>query len=313
MKEVLMVSKRNVFTAAGIILSFVIAIGGWVLTGRLIDIESERLLSASMPFLVDIPIIESMYLSDDIDNDPNARLHLSEYEMVSILQNWGSLGQRRLHEPVAGQISMEQAIASGREGLDFLYEQSILSEEALVFYDVRAYLGQNIIPNNEQFLSLEYSYWNVGFANERLIVYMTINAATGQVWKIEVEETRSIIEESTSHIMLKVNNGEIMNALAAFISNLGIHPDDNASFELHPLESTSEFVSDQTGAVYFGGYALAVDSVLSGIGDRRGDAVIAHQSFADGSASAIISAVGMLTPDGILHFSRFNISLRGCQ
>ena len=49
-------NKQKVSTAAGIALSFAIAIGGWALTSKLIDIKSDALLSAKGITYIDVPM-----------------------------------------------------------------------------------------------------------------------------------------------------------------------------------------------------------------------------------------------------------------
>jgi len=107
--------KKNILTAVGIILSFAIAAGGWVVTSSLIDRESYRLLSGTTSFLVDIPTIELSH-SDEEMNYQNISLSLTDEEMISVLQNWELTDSIRLHEPAPGQIDMETAIMTGQEG-----------------------------------------------------------------------------------------------------------------------------------------------------------------------------------------------------
>jgi len=288
-------SKKIVFTAAGILLSFAIAVGGWVFTSWLIDIESHRLLSGTTSFLVDIPTMESTHPNNEND-DPNIRLGLTTGEIVSILQNWELIGNRRPHEPAAGQINMEQAIESGRLGLDFLYNQNALPEEVLEFSNVRATLNQNT-PYGGQFLPLRYSYWNVRFINDYVDVIMTINAVTGQVWRIEVSTTRQrMADESSSQtyrfetqVLLKLHRDEVISMLADFIADLEIHTDPN------PIS-------------FFGNLELVM---IAEYATERNDieTILVYQTFADSNAAAIISAIGVPTPDGMLHFERFNIFL----
>lgn len=283
-------NKRNLFTAVGILLSFAIAIGGWLLTSRLIDMESNRLLSATTPVLADTPHMESIHLIDSSSHDSSAPTRLSEHEIASIVQQWDSGGLTWLHEPSAGQINMEQAIALGREGLDFLYDQNILPAEVLEFHDVRAYLSQ-VIPNSGQSNPLEHSHWNVRFMNEYVDIYMTINAVTGQVWRMNATVLQG--DFGMSPIALHLSEDEIKAALSAFVSNLEIRPDGEIDLEIHVPADAIIMHPEEPG--------------LTPI--NFGDTVVARQNFADGSATAMIAITGTLPVDGISHLISFHISL----
>lgn len=289
-------SRRVIFTTAGIILSILIAIGGWILTNRLINMESERLLSGTTSFSVDIPVFDSLLMGDDDDNDPDANFFLSEHEIISIVRNWEALHQwepivqRRLHEPAPGQIDMPHAIESARAGLVFLYDYKILPAYVIEFNDVRAYLGQNI-SHNEEFLPLEYSYWNIRFFNDYAEILMTINAVTGQVWRIEINTSRAAGNGRTRPFAMELNNNEIQAALAAFMYNSGIgfHDDDvfGSAWGVHD----TELIAEQAW--------LMPIFVMPQIGHR----------FADNEGAAIISTTGIITEDEVLYFNRFIIAL----
>ena len=295
--------KRNVLTAIGIILSFVIAIGGWVVTSRLIDMESNRLLSGTRSFVVDIPTIESSeapYM-DDENGYPNIRLGLTDNEIVSILRNWELTNYRRPHEPAAGQIDMEQAIASGRAGLDFLYNHIHIPAEMLEFNNVGAILGQNV-PQSGAFLPLRYSYWSIRFTNENLDIRMTINAVTGQVWGIELQvdpDSRQYLavagldnrEILVQEAFLRVKIDEIDDILNAFMSDLGIHPNgaiEHRAFDIVGSNDTPP--TPPTREMHF-------------------ETTRVFQNFSDGNATAMITIVGTPLMEGIAHFNRFSIML----
>jgi len=285
--------KRNLLTAVGILLSFAIAAGGWLLTSRLIDMESDRLLSGTTPFLTDTPGMESVDLSDNNgSHDLNIQLSLSEGEMVSILWQWDHGGLTRFHEPAVGQINMEQAIESGREGIRFLSDQGIFPEEALAFQNARAYLAQTV-SDNEQLLPLEYSYWNVSFVNDYVDVFMTVHASTGQVWRMSAVVPQRDFE--TPLIAFHLSNDEIKTALSTFMENLGIRPDDESEhgIQFEVYEAANHLIPPEES-----GTMLAA-----------ADTIFAYQSFATGAAAATFTANGVLTTDGISDLTGFHFFL----
>ena len=276
--------KRNVLTTVGIILSFVIAIGGWAVTSWLIDMESYRLLSSTRSFVVDMPTIESPVTNEE---NGSIRLGLTENEIVSILRNWELTDYRRPHEPAPGQIDMQTAIISGRAGLLFLPNQNILPAELMTFNNTGAFLSQNV-PQGGEFLPLRYSYWTVSAANDDIYVRMTINAVTGQVWKIEI----NTVQRYAVMALLSASQDEILNLLAAFTSDLGIHTNQSPV----TVWETAELRLEHTSARQINPW----------------DTIIAYQNFADGNAVIIVDGTDTLfalEPDGELHFRRLNIYL----
>lgn len=206
-------NKKNILTTAGMLLSFTIAIGGWILISKLIDMESKRLLSHTLHVTtntLETPPANPTNNSDDVPDDesaiPLARPYLTTDEIAAVLWNWDSPGVEMPHEPTSEQLNMEQAIEAGKEYLSFINELTIFPDKSLQF--IKAYLFQNLPPGEYgQFLSPEYSYWKVAFANETMSIDMVINAVTGQVWKIEIDLLQYTVE---------LNDTDILNALTEF-------------------------------------------------------------------------------------------------
>ncbi|MCL2405353.1 MAG: hypothetical protein FWC92_07380 [Defluviitaleaceae bacterium] len=325
--------KRIAFTAAGIALSLAIAIGGWVITSRLMDIESNRLLSATMTFSVDTPFIE-------YDNDSNYPVRLTDQEIVSIVSNWEALRhreptvRRRLHEPAAGQINMEQAVIAARMGVDFLREHGILPEEMLSFNDIRAYLGQNITYEGE-FLPLEYSYWNVYFFNDYMEVLMSINAVTGQVWHIEINTYNTTNSGYISQLFLTASSDTIMDVLTAFVYELEIYSDEDVIFSFDFIEGSIEFRPTTWDMRNSDTSLFEIEQQRRQQLWRSRDVIVARKVFADSSAAAVITTTGVFVqsdneseltvvdasiieatvleanvmPEGTLYFNRLGISI----
>jgi len=253
--------KKYALTAVGMILAFAIAIGGWVLTSRLIDIEADRMLYETMSFAVETPALpatEPVYMHHDSEEIHAVEpLSLTSDEIVSIIRNWNwieHLGYwspvtgmwresvyARWHEPSAEQITMLQAIEAAREMQAFLHERNILPRG--VFHaSPRVYLRQNV-PPGDPFLPPGYSFWTINFTNEYVDVRFIINALTGQVWDVEInlwEQTPpgEIISPTSprdpdySHAAIYF---EIRDTLAAFTANLDIEFECETMIEMYAL------------------------------------------------------------------------------
>lgn len=222
MKVVLTMTKKNILTMLGIILSFTIAIGGLALTSYLIGIKSDGLLSETLN--VTTNTLENMSTSKvtpenyaSMDSSSLSSPKLTEDEIVSILRNWSwkSANRETPHEPTEEQLNMEEAIVVAKEWLYFIDELNIFPTEWLYFNNVSAYLAQKL-PSAQSniFLPPAYSYWAVGFTNEAMSVSVTINAVTGQVWETMINVHQTDID---------ISGYNITNALVAFTSVFDIN------------------------------------------------------------------------------------------
>ena len=250
--------KKYALTAVGMILAFAIAIGGWALTSRLIDIESDRMLYASMSFPVEtpaLPAIEPMHTHDDNEETHAVEpLSLTNDEIVSIIRNWNwieHLGNRspitgmwqesayaRWHEPSAEQINMTQAIEAARDMLAFLHERNIIPR--MPFHTgANASLRQNV-PPDDPFLPPGYSFWTVNFTNDFVDLRFLINALTGEVWDVEItlwQQTPpgEVIRELPPDYSPAAIYFEIRDILAAFTSGLDMEFECETMIEMVAL------------------------------------------------------------------------------
>jgi hypothetical protein len=218
-----MMNKKTLYTAAGIALAFIIAIGGWLLTSSLIDRKSDALLSTSGVVPINAPIAP-IGLNPSASTEENPIL--TAQELVSILHNMESRGREVPHEPTEGQIGMGQAIEIARSWL--------LNFTDGVFSNFDAYLCQNL-QDAGQFLDPIYSYWTITFRNEDMTATLTINAVTGKVLRIEIAMLSGLME---------MNVDSIESSLAAFMSDIGVTGDDSITVQ-----------TDRSGIIATAGFA----------------------------------------------------------
>jgi len=231
-----MMNKQKLYTIAGIVLSFVIAVGGWGLTGVLIDAKSKELFSESGVVPINAPIAATQ--PDDSDD---GRM-LTESEIISIIRNMESRGREVPHEPTEGQIGMGQAIEAGRTWLSGFAEQGVFPEGAFGFSNVSAYLCQNL-QDAGQFLAPIYSYWTIAFRNDNIGAVLTINAVTGQMLKSEI---------SVQYGTVEIDGTYIVNSLSAFMSDVGIVGDDDIA-----VHTNAGGITAAAGFGDGGAYAIA--------------------------------------------------------
>ena len=167
--------KQNIYTFIGVLAALLIAFGGWYLTDMFISCYGNRQMASTGRIEIAMP-----------DAPAEEVVQLSVSEMSSILSSWQSEIMPRLHEPTAGQLSIEQAILIAREGVAWLDNRDLLPWTFPETTPVNAFLAQNI-SEDVDFLDAVYSYWLVAFDSGDLIVTMQINAVTGQIWLMEIE------------------------------------------------------------------------------------------------------------------------------
>lgn len=259
--------KQKLLTFLGIFLSLAIAAGGWFLTSALIDMRSDALFSASgvaqmtapddvsyslltpqpspspTPPSEDVP--QELEPSDSpefedvtalpVDSSHEKLPVLSEADMLSILKNWQEPGYERTHEPVAGQIDMEQAIERARAGLMFICDMGIAPVEDFEYYRTFAYLCQNIPlglsrEDDGQFFDAIYSYWHVDFTGENMNSTFIVNAVTGQVWKSSID-FRNVV------VISRFDTELIEKTLITFMHDLGINSKSAAAVSYDRFDS----------------------------------------------------------------------------
>jgi len=236
-----MMNKQKVFTALGVILSFVIAVGGWALTSRLIDIKSDALLSSTGVTWINAPNQKSSATSNPVDTQNDSTPSegqpvVTELDMVAILRNWESPGREKPHEPTAQQISMGQAIEDGEAALASYGSRGFIPID-LFFIDrtkTVAYLSQNVLPGQDgQILAPIYSYWTVALTGEAISVTMIINAVTGEVWNIKVQ----INPNQHTDISFLLGIGDAEKMLSEFLGDIGISSNATMNVDSDPSSS----------------------------------------------------------------------------
>lgn len=178
-------NKDKVYTLLVFCLSFTVVFGGWFLTKELLHSKEEEILSAKGQV-----VLESTK-ADGEENNPAVQEEfvpqaLSEEQMAEVLTVWEAGGREILHEPMTGQMNMEQAIAAGREWIDMLSENRVLPTEVTEypFRDTSAVLCtlDSSLPLEESLIS----YWKVTYAEGDVEIALMIHARSGQVWNANI-------------------------------------------------------------------------------------------------------------------------------
>ena len=177
--------KDKIDTLIVFCLSFTVVFGGWFLTKGLLHCKENEMLTAKGQIVLDNT------KADEEENNPAMQQDfvpqvLSEDQMAEVLTVWEAGGREILHEPMAGQMNMEQAIDAGTKWITSLTKQYILSADFIgySFRDTSA-----VLCTLDSFASLEeswISYWVITYTGDDVKIVLKIHAATGQIWKADI-------------------------------------------------------------------------------------------------------------------------------
>lgn len=110
---------------------------------------------------------------------------LTVEQMEAVISYRANATDEVLHDPVTGQISMEEAFTCGERWLvemGFLEEKGYsrtLSRRASL--GIRKYRKVSSVP-----MEPYYSFWTVKFSGENVYAVLSVNAVTGRVWDSEI-------------------------------------------------------------------------------------------------------------------------------
>ncbi len=189
-------SKSKIYTILVCCLSVTVVCGGWFLTKEMIRTKETEVLATKGQIEMegDLPQIEEDFKEEII----------SEEIMAKILFVWGNGGSERFHEPMPGQMNMEQAIETGRGWIDMMVENHIFPTE---LYEGEFENLNAVLCSIDSQVSLEdelISYWKVTFKEDDIEIILRIHAISGQVWQADVsmKEERMELEMCTDEKIL---------------------------------------------------------------------------------------------------------------
>ncbi len=125
------------------------------------------------------------------------RYTLTAVQVRAAAERWNKRLGEILHDPVEGQISMEEAVQEGEEWLISMRTgegEAQGTEDGLKF--VKAALGVGIQKGSSRVpLEPYYSFWTVHFSGSYTDAVLYLNAVTGRVWRAEITLYDNFLEE----------------------------------------------------------------------------------------------------------------------
>lgn len=177
-------SKGRIYTFVAFCLSFAVVFGGWFLTKEMLDRDEAEILAEKGQISVEIEEV------DVNENDPEVEIFkgedLTEDVIAEVLAVWNGGGREVFHEPMDGQMDMEQAINAGRDWIDIMADSNIIPSylSECSFDDTGAVLCT--LDSNVSLEESFISYWKVTYVEGDVEIVLTIHALSGQVWNADI-------------------------------------------------------------------------------------------------------------------------------
>lgn len=215
-------NRTSKYTLLSLLFAAVFVFGSMAGTDLILQMWEKRRLQESGTVTMESPVLawqsaetEEEYVKQDggpFDRDKEEDLTLTEKEIEQVIRYRKNCEGELLHDPVKGQITMEQAFASGENWLVEMgvWDHSRTHSEPLLH---RASLGTKTAKEGLHMpIEPYYSFWTVRFSSTDMYVSLSVNAMTGRVWDAKI----------TLYDMENVNNDKSLDKLERFIRLAGI-------------------------------------------------------------------------------------------
>ena len=215
-------NRTSKYTLLSLLFAAVFVFGSMAGTDFILQMWEKRRLQESGTVTMESPVLawqsaetEEEYVKQDggpFDRDKEEDLTLTEKEIEQVIRYRKNCEGELLHDPVKGQITMEQAFASGENWLVEMgvWDHSRTHSEPLLH---RASLGTKTAKEGLHMpIEPYYSFWTVRFSSTDMYVSLSVNAMTGRVWDAKI----------TLYDIENVNNDKSLDKLERFIRLAGI-------------------------------------------------------------------------------------------
>lgn len=181
--------KRNIRFLAGAVLGALCVVGSSFAAGGLLAVRERRLLSGYGVMEAQTP---AFFWEEKEAEDPGTGGEAPQMQQVeSALRAWQECRGEILHEPMAGQISMEEAFEAARDWIRSMaakecFPSGLLEEQGRLADEESLTAVLSMAVGEEKETEPLCSYWKVNFANPHARIALSVNALTGCVWEAEV-------------------------------------------------------------------------------------------------------------------------------
>ena len=188
--------KTYKYTFLTMFLSLTFIFGSMAAMNFILYIRENQLLSESGMTVVESPVRPWQGWEDQTnEKDEQERYSLTTVQVRDAMESWSKRLGETLHDPVEGQVSMEEAVQEAEDWLISMgIGESLGADNGLKF--VKGALGIGIQRGASK-VQLEpyYSFWTVHFSGSYTDAVLYLNAVTGRLWRAEVILYDNLLEE----------------------------------------------------------------------------------------------------------------------
>ena len=271
-------NRTSKYTLLSLLFAAVFVFGSMAGTDLILQMWEKRRLQESGTVTMESPVLawqsaetEEEYVKQDggpFDRDKEEDLTLTEKEIEQVIRYRKNCEGELLHDPVKGQITMEQAFAAGENWLVEMgfWDHSRTHSEPLLH---RASLGTKTAKEGLHMpIEPYYSFWTVRFSSTDMYVSLSVNAMTGRVWDAKI----------TLYDIENVNNDKSLDKLERFIRLAGIEAPVEQYVEISDSGSwISMAVKESPLYAQMRGYDVVV-SVMDEIAESDGSRDVSSQT-----------------------------------
>lgn len=271
-------NRASKYTLLSLLFAAVFVFGSMAGTDLILQMWEKRRLEESGTVTMESPVLawqsaetEEEYVKQDggpFDRDKEEDLTLTEKEIEQVIRYRKNCEGELLHDPVKGQITMEQAFAAGENWLVEMgfWDHSRTHAEPLLH---RASLGTKTAKEGLHMpIEPYYSFWTVRFSSTDMYVSLSVNAMTGRVWDAKI----------TLYDIENVNNDKSLDKLERFIRLAGIEAPVEQYVEISDSGSwISMAVKESPLYAQMRGYDVVV-SVMDEITESDGSRDVSSQT-----------------------------------
>lgn len=181
--------KKYKYTFLSLLFAVLFIIGSMVVTNTILRLRETRLLTEKGGIKVESPVREweggenrDESVGGKDTNDKKNPLSMKQVEEA--VRSWNNRTGVTLHEQVAGQISMEEAIENGKK---WMAEIEIGDGKEEVSFSISAELGVGRQRKDTKEQEAYFSFWTVTYSKQSMNAVLYLNAVTGNVWGAEIK------------------------------------------------------------------------------------------------------------------------------
>lgn len=271
-------NRASKYTLLSLLFAAVFVFGSMAGTDFILQMWEKRRLEESGTVTMESPVLawQSAETGEEYDGqdgealvrDKEEDLTLTEKEIEQVIRYRKNCEGELLHDPVKGQITMEQAFAAGENWLVEMgfWDHSRTHSEPLLH---RASLGTKTAKEGLHMpIEPYYSFWTVRFSSTDMYVSLSVNAMTGRVWDAKI----------TLYDIENVNNDKSLDKLERFIRLAGIEAPVEQYVEISDSGSwVSMAVKESPLYAQMRGYDVVV-SVMDEITESDGSRDVSSQT-----------------------------------